>query len=88
MPRFQDRLVVAGHQLFQGARAFVAASGRQHMIVRNDQGHVLFDVPFSLAVALALMLPRYAAIAAMAALASGFSLIVAPAAPPVAHATA
>ncbi len=60
MPRFQDRLVVAGRQLLVGARALAASSGRQHIVARNDQGHVLVDVPLALAVALARSRKRFA----------------------------
>ncbi len=48
----------------------------RRIIIRNDQGHTLLEIPLTLGLVGAMLVPIWAAIGAMAAMASGFTILV------------
>ncbi|MGZ3441898.1 MAG: DUF4342 domain-containing protein, partial [Polyangia bacterium] len=50
--------------------------------IRNEQGHTLLEIPLAFGLVGALFAPVWAAVGAMAAMASGFSIIVERKTPP------
>lgn len=72
----RSELKVTGDQLLATVRKLVHEGQYRRIIIRNDAGHTLVELPLTLGVVGALLAPVWAAIGAMAAMASGFSLIV------------
>jgi Domain of unknown function (DUF4342) len=71
-----EELKVAGEQLLKTIRDLIHEGRFRRIIIRNDQGHSLIEIPLTLGLVGAMLMPVWAAIGAMAAMASGFSIIV------------
>ncbi len=48
----------------------------RRIIIRNDRGHTVLEIPLTIGLVGALLMPVWAAIGAMAAMATGFTIIV------------
>lgn len=65
---------VAGDQLLKTIRELVHQGNVRRIIIKNTEGHPLLEIPLTLGVVGAVLLPVWAAVGAVAALASGFTL--------------
>jgi hypothetical protein len=65
---------VAGDQLVKTIRELVHQGNVRRINIKNTEGHTLLEIPLTLGVVGAVLLPVWAAIGAIAALASGFTL--------------
>lgn len=71
-----EELKVTGDNLLKTVRELVHEGNYRRIIIRNDQGHTLLEVPLTIGLVGALLMPVWAAIGAMAAMATGFTIIV------------
>ncbi|HEX2571173.1 MAG TPA: DUF4342 domain-containing protein [Polyangia bacterium] len=65
---------VAGDQLLKTIRELVHQGNVRRIIIKNTEGHPLLEIPLTLGLVGAMLLPVWAAVGAVAALASGFTL--------------
>lgn len=72
----QEELKVAGENLLKTIREVVHEGNYRRIIIRNDKGHTLLEIPLTIGLVGALLMPVWAAIGAMAAMATGFTIIV------------
>ncbi len=72
----QEELKVAGENLLKTVREVVHEGNYRRIIIRNDHGHTLLEIPLTIGLVGALLMPVWAAIGAMAAMATGFTIIV------------
>ena len=72
----REELKVAGEQLLKTIRDIIHEGRFRRIIIRNDEGHTLLEIPLTLGLVGAMLVPVWAAIGAMAAMASGFTIIV------------
>jgi len=72
----QERLNVTGENLLETIRRVMHEGNYRRIIIRNDQGHTLLEIPLTIGLVGALLMPVWAAIGAMAAMASGFTIII------------
>ena len=78
----QEELKVTGENLLKTIRGVMHEGNYRRILVRNESGHTLFEIPLSVGLVGALLLPLWAAIGAMAVVASGFTIVIErPAAP-------
>lgn len=71
-----EELKVTGDNLLKTVRELIHQGNYRRIIIRNDQGHTLLEVPLTIGLVGALLMPVWAAIGAMAAMATGFTIIV------------
>ncbi len=71
-----EELRVTGENLLKTIRELVREGNYRRISIRNEQGQVLIEIPLAVGLVGALFAPVWAAIGAMAAMASGFSIIV------------
>jgi hypothetical protein len=72
---FQE-LKVTGENLLKTIRELIHEGNYRRISIRNDQGQVLIEIPLAVGLVGALFAPVWAAVGAMAAMATGFSIIV------------
>ncbi|HEX8939403.1 MAG TPA: DUF4342 domain-containing protein [Candidatus Limnocylindrales bacterium] len=65
-----------GSELLTKVRELVAEGNVRRIIIKNEDGHTLIEVPLTLGVIGALLLPVWAAIGAIAALATRCTIVV------------
>ena len=65
---------VAGDQLVKTIRELVHQGNVRRIIIKNTEGHALLEIPLTIGVVGAVLLPVWAAVGAIAALATGFTL--------------
>jgi Domain of unknown function (DUF4342) len=86
--RMSDRSVhteehrVRGERLVARIRELVHQGNIRRIIVKDDRGRTLIEIPLTLGVVGAVLLPVWVALGAMAALAADFNLVVEKAAQP------
>jgi hypothetical protein len=61
---------------YRKTRSLSHEGNYRRIIIRNDHGHTLLEVPLTIGLVGALLMPVWAAIGAMAAMATGFTIIV------------
>ncbi len=71
-----EELKVTGDNLLKTVRELIHEGNYRRIIIRNDHGHTLLEVPLTIGLVGALLMPVWAAIGAMAAMATGFTIIV------------
>lgn len=71
-----EELKVTGDNLLKTVRELIHQGNYRRIIIRNDHGHTLLEVPLTIGLVGALLMPVWAAIGAMAAMATGFTIIV------------
>ncbi len=76
MKTTQEELKVAGENLLKTIRELIHQGNYRRIIIRNDRGHTLLEIPLTIGLVGALLMPVWAAIGAMAAMATGFTIIV------------
>jgi hypothetical protein len=78
---------VPGDQLLARAKEILHEGNVRRLIVKNDQGHTVVEIPLTMGVVGALLAPAWAAIGAIAAVAGHYTLVVERRMPPGAAAT-
>ena len=71
-----DELRVAGEHLLQTIRDVIHEGNFRRITIRNDHGHTLLEIPLSIGLAGAMFMPVWAAIGAMAAMATGYTILI------------
>jgi hypothetical protein len=73
---FTEEIKVSGQQLVETVKKLVHEANVRHLIIKNEKGEKLIEVPVSVAGVGALLLPVLAAIGAIAALVSNCTIVV------------
>jgi hypothetical protein len=71
-----DEIRVTGENLLKTIRELIREGNYRRISIRNDEGQVLIEIPLAVGLVGALFAPVWAAVGAMAAMATGFSIIV------------
>lgn len=75
-PKVSEEYKVKGEQLVERARELVHAGNVRRLIVKSEQGQTLMEIPLTVGIVGAVMLPVWVALGAIAALASNYTLEV------------
>jgi hypothetical protein len=67
---------ISGEELVAKAKALVHEGNIRRLIVRSDEGTTLIEIPLTIGLVGAALLPVWAALGAIAALATDYSIIV------------
>jgi hypothetical protein len=67
---------VTGEELLAKARQLVHEGNIRRLIIRNETGHTLIEIPLTFGVVGAALLPIWAAVGAIAALATDCTIVV------------
>lgn len=67
---------VSGGELLDRFRELVHQGNVRHIIIQNEKGRTLLEVPLTLGVVSVALIPAYAAVAAIAALVAKCNIIV------------
>jgi hypothetical protein len=70
----KEEFKVKGEDLVRRVRELIHEGTVRRIIIKDDQGKTYFEVPLTIGVVGALLLPVWAAIGAVAALASNFTI--------------
>ena len=70
----KEEFKVKGEDLVRRVRELVHEGNVRRIIIKDDQGKTYFEVPLTVGVVGALLVPVWAAIGAVAALASNFTI--------------
>ncbi len=73
---------VSGESLVSKVRELIHQGNVRRIIIRNDAGHTILEIPLTLGVVGAMLLPAFVALGAIAALASDYRVEVERAAEP------
>ncbi len=71
-----EEFKVSGDQLVGTVKELVHEGNVRRVIIKNEEGHTFLEIPLTVGVVGALLLPIWAALGAIAALASGFTIVV------------
>jgi hypothetical protein len=71
-----DEIRVTGENLLKTVRELIREGNYRRISIRNEEGQVLIEIPLAVGLVGALFAPVWAAVGAMAAMATGFSIIV------------
>src|SRR3954451_6706574 len=77
-----EELKVTGENLLKTIRQVIHEGNVRRISIRNEEGHTLLEIPLTFGLVGALFAPVWAAVGAMAAMATGFSIIVERKTPP------
>jgi hypothetical protein len=67
---------VSGERLVAKVKELIHQGNVRRLIVRNDDGHTILEIPLTIGVVGAVLLPAFVALGAIAALASDYTLVV------------
>ena len=67
---------VSGERLVSKVKEIIHQGNVRRLIVRNDEGHTILEIPLTVGVVGAVLLPALVALGAIAALASDYTLVV------------
>ncbi|HSC33246.1 MAG TPA: DUF4342 domain-containing protein [Gemmatimonadaceae bacterium] len=67
---------VSGERLLSRVKELVHEGNIRRITIKNEQGHTLMEVPLTVGVVGAVLLPIWVAIGALAALAANYTLVV------------
>ena len=73
---FFEKVEVTGENLLNTIRTLIDEGNYRRIFIRNAEGHTLVEIPLTFGLVGALLAPVWAAVGAMAAMATGFSIIV------------
>jgi hypothetical protein len=73
---FTEEFQVTGEELLDKIKELMHAGNIRRIIIRNQEGHTLIDIPLTFGVVGALVAPQLAAIGAIAALLGNGSIVV------------
>lgn len=74
-PRTEEHKV-SGKQLLARVKELIHEGNVRKIIIKNDQGRSVLEVPLTMGLAGAVFLPVFAAVGAIAALASNYTIVV------------
>lgn len=72
--RRRERFRVPGDQLVSKLKELIREGNVRHIVIKNEEGRTLIEVPLSLGVVGAVLLPVWAAIGAIAAVVTNCSI--------------
>jgi Domain of unknown function (DUF4342) len=72
----QEVLQVAAENLLKTTRDLMHQGNVRRIIVRTDRGRTLLDIPLNVGLVGAVLMPAWVAVGAMAAIATGFTIVV------------
>ena len=81
-PRYTEEIQVQGNKLLTTIKNIVRAGNVRRIVVRNGEGRTVMDVPLTAGVVGAALLPVWAAIGGIAALAARYTIVVEREGPP------
>jgi uncharacterized protein DUF4342 len=67
---------VSGEQLLAKVKSVIHEGNVRRIIIKNDTGQTIMEIPLSIGVVSAVLLPLWVAIGAIAALAAHYSVVV------------
>jgi hypothetical protein len=79
---FTEEIKVKGENLLKKIREIIHEGNVRRIAIRNTDGQTLLEIPLTIGLVGAFFAPVWAAVGAMAAMATGFSLIVERPTPP------
>ena len=71
-----EELKVSGDKLLSRIKELVHEGSVRRIVIKHPDGHVLMEIPLTLGVVGVALLPLWAAIGAMAALAAHYTIVV------------
>jgi len=71
-----EEMRVTGDQLVSTVKDLVREGNIRRIVIKNEDGHVYLEIPLTVGVVGALLLPVLAAVGALAAVASGLTIAV------------
>jgi hypothetical protein len=71
-----EEMSVSGDQLVATVRSLVHEGNIRRIVVKNEEGRVYLEIPLTVGVVGAVLLPIFAALGALAAVASGLTIAV------------
>ncbi len=74
--RVSEEYKVKGEHLVERARELVRAGNVRRLIVKSEQGQTLIEIPLTMGIVGAMLLPVWVALGAIAALANDYTLEV------------
>ncbi len=74
MEEKKSEFKVKGDQLLKKVKEFIHQGNVRRIIIKNDEGKTYLEIPVTVGVVGALLLPVWAAIGALAAVASNFTI--------------
>ena len=73
---FFEEIKVMGHDLVEKVKALIHEGNVRRIIIKDDQGHTFVEIPITVAAVGAIFAPVLAAVAALAAMAAKFTIVV------------
>jgi hypothetical protein len=73
---YTEEIKVTGGKLVETVRNLVRAGNVRRVVVRNPAGRAVLDVPLTAGVAGAVLLPLWAALGGLAALAADYTVVI------------
>ncbi len=74
--RFEEEIKVTGQQLVETVKKLVHEANVRHIIIKNEKGDKLLEIPVTVASVGALLAPVLAALGALAALVTHCTIVV------------
>ena len=71
-----EEIKVAGHELLATVKGIINEGNVRRVVIMNSAGRTLLDIPLTAGIVVAMLLPVWAAIGGIAALAGGFTIVV------------
>ena len=76
MPPIVEEIQATGSELLQTVKNIVRAGNVRRVIIKNGEGRTVLDVPLTAGMVGALLLPFWAAVGGIAALAARWTIVV------------
>ncbi len=73
---FEEEIKVSGQQVVETVKKLVHEANVRHIIIKNEKGDKLLEIPVSVASVGAIFLPVLAALGALAALVTNCTIVV------------
>jgi hypothetical protein len=67
---------VPGEKLVERVKELIRQGNARRIIVKNDEGHTLIEIPLTVGVVGAVLIPIWVALGAIAALATSYTIVV------------
>jgi hypothetical protein len=74
--RFEEEIKVAGHQLVDTIKKLLHEANVRHIIIKNESGEKLVEIPVTIASVGAILAPVLAALGTLAALVTNCTIVV------------
>ncbi len=71
-----EELIVSGEEVIAKIKSFIQEGNARRIIIKNDEGRTLIEVPLTIGLVGAALLPVFAAIGALAAIAAKLTLVI------------